>query len=538
MSRSPLVSPRLSAARGKDPYRPRFEILEDRCLLAADFHTLPVIPAIDQNMKTYLQSIYELGQSLGERADVFIKVGDSNSYNPNFLEGLGAASYDPANPALVGADNADLAATIDYFRQEAVDPAGDNSFDHISAATYGGWSSTTLLTPGARGVQPWMFGPVMSTPLDAEVRQTRPAIALIMVGTIDVGQQNPVLFGTNLTLMGQDLLSQGVIPVFSTLPEDLLPLPGLLPLTAEFNQIIANVADNLNVPLWNLYVGLSQLPNEGISGDDVHLNASPNGADLIDDANVPFGMNYRNLTAIETLARVVGIVEENGAPTSTTPPASPPPDRSGPSPTTPASPFVAAMFEAILQRPADPSGLALFSSEMNAGASAGMIVQQIWTSAEHRQIEIDQYYQQYLHRAVDTFGAIWWQQQFSNGSNEAQVQETMLSSPEYAQEHPANSLFIEGIYQDVLNRSLAAGEEIYWENQMQTGATRTEVAVAIVQSNEAEQHVVNQFYQIFLGRSAETGALVSGLTLLAGDNGGQLTLVEAVFTSSEFMGKI
>jgi Domain of unknown function (DUF4214) len=535
MSRSPFDSPRLSAARGKDSYRPRFEILEDRCLLAADFHTLPVIPAISQSMKTYLQSIYQLGQSQGERANVFMKVGDSNTYNPSFLEGLGAVSYNPSNPALVGADHTDLAATIDYFREQSVDPAGENSFDHISAASFGGWSSTIIMTPGARGVQPWLFGPPLTSPLDAEIRQTKPAIALIMVGTIDVGQQNPVLFGTNLTLMGQDLLSQGVIPVFSTLPEDLLPLPGLLPLTSEYNQIIADVAGNLNVPLWNLYVGLSQLPNEGISSDDVHLIVSPNGADLLDDANVPFGMNYRNLTAVETLARVVGVVEENQAPTSSTPPAPTPPDRSGPAPT---SPFVAALFEAILQRPADPSGLALFSNEISTGTSAGVVVQQIWTSAEHRQIEIDNYYQQYFHRGVDTFGSIWWQQQFSHGLNEAQVQESLLSSPEYAQDHPTNSVFIEGIYQDVLNRSLGAGDEIYWENQLQSGATRTEVAMAIVQSNEAEGNVVNQFYQIFLGRSAETGAIVSGLALLGGDNGGQLTLVEAVLTSAEFMSKI
>ena len=83
----PLVRPGRPATRGKDPFRPQFECLEDRCLLAADFHTLPVIPTIDQSMKTYLQSIFQQGQSQGERADVFAKVGDSNSFSPNFLDG-------------------------------------------------------------------------------------------------------------------------------------------------------------------------------------------------------------------------------------------------------------------------------------------------------------------------------------------------------------------------------------------------------------------------------------------------------------------
>ncbi len=49
------------------------------------------------------------------------------------------------------------------------------------------------------------------------------------------------------------------------------------------------------------------------------------------------------------------------------------------------------------------------------------------------------------------------------------------------------------------------------------------VATAIVQSAEAEQNVINQFYQIFLGRPAEeTQVLISGFSLLAGDQGGQL----------------
>ncbi len=195
--------------------------------MAADFQTLPVIPAIDQSMKSYLQSIYQLGQSLGEQANVFAKIGDSNSYNPDFLDGLGASSFDPTNPTFVGAENTGFANTIDYFREQTVDPYGDNSFDHTSSATYGGWTTLSLLTPGLRGVPTWMFGPVNSTPLDAEIQQTRPAIALIMIGTNEVGQQNPGLYQTNLTLIVQDLLSQGVIPVLSTMPPDLLPLPGL-----------------------------------------------------------------------------------------------------------------------------------------------------------------------------------------------------------------------------------------------------------------------------------------------------------------------
>ena len=249
MSRSPRVQPKESAARGKDPYRPRFETLEDRCLLAADFHALPVIPAISQSMQGYLESIYQLGQSRGERADVFAKVGDSNSGESRVSRLCWAPTSSIRLTLAFMRANTNLATIIDYFRQQPVDPGQDNSFNHTSAATMGGWTTLNLLTPGLRGVAPWMLEAANLTPLDAEIRQTRPAIALVMIGTCDVGQQEPTVFQTNLTLIGEDLLlSQGVIPILSTIPEDHLPLPGLVPLTAQYNQIIANVAGYLNVP--------------------------------------------------------------------------------------------------------------------------------------------------------------------------------------------------------------------------------------------------------------------------------------------------
>ena len=129
----PLVRSRRPATRGKDPFRPRFECLEDRCLLAADFHTLPVIPVINQSMKSYLQSIFQKGQSLGQRPGVFAKVGDSNTFSPTFLDGLGGAPFDPTNPAYVGSAT-DLAPVVDMFRQTSVEPISHlNSFNHTSA---------------------------------------------------------------------------------------------------------------------------------------------------------------------------------------------------------------------------------------------------------------------------------------------------------------------------------------------------------------------------------------------------------------------
>jgi Domain of unknown function (DUF4214) len=208
-------------------------------------------------------------------------------------------------------------------------------------------------------------------------------------------------------------------------------------------------------------------------------------------------------------------------------------------PSVPVTPFVATLYQDILQRPVDAAGLAVFSAELNQGISPGVVVQQVWTSPEHRQIQIGRYYERFFHRAADVAGSAWWQQQFAQGMNEAQVQEAMIFSPEYGQMHAGTAKFVEGVYGDVLGRLPSASEGVYWVNQLQTGAmSLLTIARDFVQSNEAELSLIDHVYETFLGRAADTGAFASGLGLLAGDQGGQLTLVQEVLTSTEFVKKL
>ncbi|CAN5454024.1 hypothetical protein BH10PLA2_BH10PLA2_10370 [soil metagenome] len=509
MFRVPLARPGRLATGGKDSCRPSLEALEERCLLAADFHTLPVIPAITQSMKNYLQSVFQQGQSQGLRANVFAKVGDSNTSNSQFLDGLGSLAYNPSNPANVGS-HTDLADTINFFRQTSIDPSRANSFNHNSAAAYGGWTTVSLMTPGLKGVPSWQFGSPKNTPLDSEIRDSLPAIALVMVGTCEIGQEPAPVYQANLTAVAQTLLAKGVIPVLSTIPENFMSTPGLIAMTAVYNQVIANVAGNLNIPLWNLYVGLSQLPNEGIAPDGVHLNSSPAGAQYLDDANLAFGMNYRNLTAVQVLSKIVNIVENDGA-------AEKPPQ----GPTVPVIPFVASIFQSILQRPVDAGGLGRFSYELNQGVTPGVVVQQLWNSPEHRQLQIAQFYLQIFHRPADAPGLGWWQQGFANGMNEAQVQQAMLASQEYSQMHPTDADFVTSMYGDILQRLPSASEGVIWVNRLSSGSlTRPNMPGFFVLSGEAQKIAIDQVYLSFLGRRADDGGTAFGAGLLAGDQGG------------------
>ena len=508
---------------------PKLESLEDRELLAADFHSLPVIPLIDASMQSHLQSVYRLGQLLGERPNVFMKVGDSNSTLTSYLDPFGSADYHPATADFFGFPPGAFTSIVDYFRATPIDPAGLNSFDHASAATYFGWSTTDLLTPGERGFSPWLNINVNDSPLQAEIDQTKPAIALVMIGTAEIQFQNPTQYQANITAIAQTLLSQGIIPVLSTLPEIEFADPTLPGRVSQYNQIIANVADELNIPLWNLWVGLAPLPSFGIGADHVHLTVSPDGDSPTGAADIVFGMNYRNLTALATLNKLVSIVELNGTPDQTPPYLLP-----GIAP----SAFISAIYQSTLQRPADDEGLAQFGFQLEAGVSASVVIQELWVSPEHREKQIAQYYTAYLHRALDTDGLAWWSQQFAQGLTENEVKAGILTSIEYVGGHASSSSYIEILYQNVLNRTAGQSEVAGWDAYLQSGHSMNELCMSIIQSGEAEALVIDGYYESYLERTADNQGTLAGLALLKSSTNGDLCEVQVLLTSVEYMTRI
>ncbi len=374
---------------------------------------------------------------------MFMKVGDSNSSFLSYLAPFGALHYDPETAAFYGYPQGAFSGIVNYFRALPIDPDGNNSFNHVSAATYFGWDTTDLLTPGEREFAPWLNVNPADSPLQAEIDQTKPAFALIMIGTTEIKYQNPDQYRINLTTIAQTLLSQGIIPVLSTIPAIEYPDPAPPGEVSQFNQIIADVAADLVIPLWNLWVGLAPLPSSGVGSDQVHLSVSPNGANQTGPADVVFGMNYRNLTALATLNELVDLVELNDPP-DPTPPYLP----TGLAPAT----FIDDIYQSVLQRSSDAEGQAQFGLQLEAGVSAAMIIQEIWFAPEHREQQITQYYEAYLHRPADADGLAWWTEQFAQGMTEDEVREAILTSNEYVDSHPTESTYIESLYQNLMHR--------------------------------------------------------------------------------------
>jgi hypothetical protein len=73
---------------------------------------------------------------------------------------------------------------------------------------------------------------------------------------------------------------------------------------ALFNEAILKLADEYDIPLWNYWAALQNLPNDGLSSDGVHPSVAPTSATDFSPEGLKYGMNMRNLTALQALDAV------------------------------------------------------------------------------------------------------------------------------------------------------------------------------------------------------------------------------------------
>jgi LysM repeat protein len=231
--------------------------------------------------------IFRLGQSLGNRADAFSVIGDSNTHNPAFMQPFGWGAYNLGSYSY-------LQATIDYFQ-------GSGSFGRSSLAALGGWGTSNLLDPGSARA-----GCSGQMPLACELSANKPSVALILIGTGDhFGDynhpQNWRDFESRYRRIIDYTVSQGVIPVLITKADDLEFTDGGAP-PGFINSTIARLAGEYQVPLLNLRQVMDALPGRGTTSDGFHYSQPPDNrsADFT-GGNLQYGYNQRNLTALQVL---------------------------------------------------------------------------------------------------------------------------------------------------------------------------------------------------------------------------------------------
>jgi hypothetical protein len=230
----------------------------------------PVIPVISDRAL----EIYQAGIAQGNDPKHFSKVGDCQNIRQYFL-GL----FDSSEKYHLGEQYAYLQETIDYY---------SGNWYRLSEAVRTGFNVASVLAPlyaNPENCQP------AETPLACEIRIWNPSFAIISMETWT--SDRPVeLYEKYLRQIVEYSISHNVLPILATKADN---LEG----NHAINQIIARVAADYDIPLWNFWAATNPLTNQGLMEDRFHLTNGPTQFDSAESLDL--GWPIRNLTALLTI---------------------------------------------------------------------------------------------------------------------------------------------------------------------------------------------------------------------------------------------
>lgn len=236
----------------------------------------PLIPEISPRMR----AVFDLGQSLGNQANVVTKFGDSLSASPIYLNPITRGDHDLGPYDF-------LQPTIDFF---APDLVLDSVASRIGLSTYG------IFDPF------WATDTCESTesPIACEIRLSRPSIALIIFGPNDMRVISEEEYEVQMRLIVEESLNNGVIPVLTTFSSH--PNEEYYWVSLRFNSVLIDIATEYEIPLINLWSASRELPDYGLDEDLIHLNHS--GFEYLiysTGHETYYGISLLNLLALRTL---------------------------------------------------------------------------------------------------------------------------------------------------------------------------------------------------------------------------------------------
>lgn len=238
-----------------------------------------------------VESIFRRGQALNLNDRAFAKVGDSISVSDHWLKPIAAGDFH----------------TADYrYLNDVIAHFGSDSFARASAAAGIGWSSFIILDPDSADPDQCLSG---ESPLICEYRIMQPAVALIMLGSNDVGILQPSDYRYNMRRILDLTLARGIIPVLSTIPQRV----GFEDRVDVFNRIVRDLAAEYRLPLVDYFAAMVLLPGLGLDEDGVHPNVAPHGLKGEVDfhaENLNYGYVIRNLTTLQILDAVYRVIRE------------------------------------------------------------------------------------------------------------------------------------------------------------------------------------------------------------------------------------
>jgi hypothetical protein len=197
--------------------------------------------------------------------------------------------------------------------------------------------------------------------------------------------------------------------------------------------------------------------------------------------------------------------------------------------------LVAQLFHDLLGRTVDPGGLASFTGMLNSGATSLQVVQAIEGSPEFRNVEVNNVFVQLLGRPADPGGLSSFSAFLAGGGTVEQVEEMVAASPEFFQNQGGgtNDGFLDALFGKALGRAVDPMGRATFDQMLNSGVSRAQVAAAIFTSTEFEQDLVGKLYLKFLRRPVDSNGLNTSVSLLQ-SGGRDEQLIAALVSSPEY----
>jgi hypothetical protein len=168
--------------------------------------------------------------------------------------------------------------------------------------------------------------------------------------------------------------------------------------------------------------------------------------------------------------------------------------------------WAAAIVLDVVGRQATHREVALTVDRLQRGWPKAEIAVGLTRGSEWAGTVVDDLYELILHRGPDGAGRAYWVDRLGGGSWTRDIAADLFGSPEFTDLSGGTpDGYVDAVFERVLGRTPDAGGLDFWTSRILDGAPRSEVAIYVYTSVEANGQRIDGMYDHLLGRAPDAG---------------------------------
>ncbi len=202
---------------------------------------------------------------------------------------------------------------------------------------------------------------------------------------------------------------------------------------------------------------------------------------------------------------------------------------------TPGQVFVENVYEVLLNRVADPGGLAAGTGFLNAGGAPLALVQILQSGPEFLDAQVSLLYRRYLDRAPAPAETTTVANFLKSGVTPEQLAAALIGSAEFTADYGGGTsdTFVEAAFVAALGRPTSGQPELVaWDAALAAGTSHATVGTLLLTSTEYLADLVVSDFESYVGRGPSTADMAAFLA--AAKAGFSSTVLEAIALGASF----